>query len=142
MSGPPGQLDQLASSSGASAWKPTAPPPGSSIVSEPAAQQSAWGPPWSGDVELLAGVQVEDQERRLAPLGLLGSGDVPAGGHRGVRELVGERGVAGDHDQAVAAARREWLGVGWPVRAGTVTVVVIPAPSLAPESGRRRRSAR
>ena len=51
--GAAGQLDQRDRSSGGSAWKPTAAPPGSSAASEPAAQQIACGPPCSGGLGLV-----------------------------------------------------------------------------------------
>ena len=101
-------------------------------------------------VELLAEAQIEDQERRLALLRLLGSGHVPAGVGRRVRQRVGERRVAGDHDQAVAAAGRERLGIGRPVPAGSVRrsrssrgrPCARPAGGDRPDGDRRRAPAR
>ena len=79
-------------------------------------------------------LEVEDQERRLEPLRLLGRRDVPPGVGGGVLEFVRERGMACDHDQPVAAARGPWLGVGRPVLPRALAVVVVPAPALAAEA--------
>ena len=104
LSGPRVSSTSVSSRSGGSAWKPTAPPPGSSAASEPAAQQIACGPPCSGASGSSPAGQIEDQERRVALARPRRAGDLPAGLGGRRAQLERQRRLAGDHDHAVAAA--------------------------------------
>ena len=99
MSGPRVSSTRLASSSGGSAWKPTALPPGSSAASEPAAQQMACGrrPGAARRAPRRAG-QIEDQERRLAVLRPRAGAHLPARLAAAAPQLVRRARLAGDHD--------------------------------------------
>src|SRR3954470_15665109 len=145
---------RVAPSSGGSAWKPPAPPPGSRACSEPSTHSTASGPPCSGGSSSSAPQSITSHGTSpTAPSGSHPPHPAPAppvdheprhlahgperldrrvpGARRQTAQLLGQRQLAGDHDEPpLAAARRRRLGVVGAVRA--VAVLVPAAPRLAP----------
>ena len=88
-----------------------------------------------GAARRLVGAAVDDQRRHLA---VRASGARRPSPRLAAAQLVGERAVARDHDEAVAAAGLGRLGVGRPAR----RVLVPAAPGLAAEAPGGDRAAR
>ena len=120
------------SSSGAASTKPAAVPPGSCAASGAASHSSSCGPPCSGGPSSVA-PQSTIRCGQLA-LRLLRRGRVPAGRRGLVEQDRGDRLLARDHDEPVAAARRGRVRV----RRAARRIRVPAAPGLASVAAARR----